>query len=395
MSTANTYDAVILGGGAAGLMCGLSAAARGRRVAVVEHNTNPGEKIRISGGGRCNFTNIGASPANYLSNNPNFCRSALARYTPRDFIAKVEQHGIAYHEKKLGQLFCDGSSAQITEMLVRELLDGDGDLLCACAVRDVAKVDDGFDVQTADGVLHAARLVVATGGLSIPQIGATPIAYQIAEQFGVPIIPPRPALVPLTWRAEDAARFGDLSGVSFHCVAKASGPAFEESALFTHRGMSGPAILQASSYWHAGDPLHIDMDPANAVLPMLLDAKQQGKKAEIRTLLAAQFSQRLAQRLCEVYGWNGPVNTTSDRTLRAISETLRHWRVQPAGTAGYQKAEVTAGGIDTRALDPKTFEVKAVPGLHFIGECVDVTGWLGGYNFQWAWASGHAAGTAL
>ena len=395
MSTANTYDAVILGGGAAGLMCGLSAAARGRRVAVVEHNTNPGEKIRISGGGRCNFTNIGASPANYLSNNPNFCRSALARYTPRDFIAKVEQHGIAYHEKKLGQLFCDGSSAQITEMLVRELLDGDGDLLCACAVRDVAKVDDGFDVQTADGVLHAARLVVATGGLSIPQIGATPIAYQIAEQFGVPIISPRPALVPLTWRAEDAARFGDLSGVSFHCVAKASGPAFEESALFTHRGMSGPAILQASSYWHADAPLHIDMDPANAVLPMLLDAKQQGKKAEIRTLLAAQFSQRLAQRLCEVYGWHGPVNTTSDRTLRAISETLRHWRVQPAGTAGYQKAEVTAGGIDTRALDPKTFEVKAVPGLHFIGECVDVTGWLGGYNFQWAWASGHAAGTAL
>jgi predicted Rossmann fold flavoprotein len=395
VSTANTYDAVVLGGGAAGLMCGLTAAAQGRRVAVVEHNKVPGEKIRISGGGRCNFTNIGASAANYLSNNPNFCRSALARYTPRDFIAKVERHGIAYHEKKLGQLFCDGSSAQIIEMLLRELLDGEGDLLCGCGVDRVSKVDDGFTIETTDGLLHATRLVIATGGLSIPQIGATPFAYRLAEQFAVPIIPPRPALVPFTWRDEDARKFGDLSGVSFHCVAKANGPAFEESALFTHRGLSGPAVLQVSSYWQADETVHIDMDPTNVVLPMLLDAKKHGKKAELRTLLSVHLTQRLAQRLCDVYGWHGPVNTTSDRTLRAISETLRHWRVQPAGTAGYQKAEVTAGGIDTRALDPKTFEVKSAPGLHFIGECVDVTGWLGGYNFQWAWASGHAAGTSL
>lgn len=390
------WDAVVVGGGAAGLMCTLSAAQRGRRVILLEHNASVGEKIRISGGGRCNFTNIGATPANYLSENPRFCTSALARYTPRDFIALVEKHGIAYHEKKLGQLFCDDSSAQIIAMLVDELRAAGGVLRTECAVGAVTRHGDLFHVDTPGETLHARALVVATGGLSIAQLGATPWAYQLANQFQVPVIAPRPALVPLTWGSEDARYFHDLSGVAFECNAQAErGPVFRERALITHRGLSGPAILQVSSYWRPGEPIHLDLDPDNRVLAMLEDAKRAGRKAELRTVLALTLTQRLAARLCDLHGWNGTVNTTKDATLRDIAHALRHWQVLPGGSEGYRKAEVTAGGIDTRALDPKTLQVKAVPGLHFIGECVDVTGWLGGYNFQWAWASARAAAQVL
>jgi predicted Rossmann fold flavoprotein len=392
-----TWDAAVLGAGAAGLMCGIAAAARGKRVVVLEHSAVVGEKIRISGGGRCNFTNLGATPARYVSQNPRFAYSALARYTPKDFIALVEKHHIAYHEKKLGQLFCDGPSQQIIDMLLAELAAVGGEARTSHRVNDITQDGDGFTVYTSKGDLRARAVVVACGGLSIPKIGATPLAYEIAERFGVPIVPPRPALVPIVWNDVDAFHYEGLAGVSFECAARGDdGPLFREQALFTHHGLSGPAILQASSYLsEEGGALHIDMDPDNRVLPLLEDAKKQGRKAELRTVLAQHFVQRLAQRLCDVHAWHGPINTTKDATLRAIAHTLRHWHVRPAATEGYRKAEVTAGGIDTRALDPKTLQVKAVPGLYFIGECVDVTGWLGGYNFQWAWASGHACGTGL
>ena len=396
------WDAIILGGGAAGLMAALRAAQRGRRVLLLEHNARAGEKIRISGGGRCNFTNLGATPANYVSSNPRFCSSALARYTPKDFIALVEQHGIAYHEKTLGQLFCDDSSEQIIYLLVGELLAAGGEIRTGIAVDSVERGGEGFTVYTSTrtqsptyGEETASAVVVATGGLSIPKLGATPIAYEIAEHFGLPIIPPRPALVPLTWGVQDAAQYADLSGLSFDCTAKADGPVFREQALITHRGLSGPAILQASSFWREGEAISLDLDPENRLGRLLEDAKRQGRKAEIRTVVSQVLPQRFAQRLCELHGWNGPINTTKDATLRDIAQRLRRWTITPDGSEGYKKAEVTAGGIDTRALDPKTMQARNVPGLYFIGECVDVTGWLGGYNFQWAWASGHAVGEAI
>ena len=390
-----SWDVVVLGGGAAGLMAALRAAQRGRSVLVLEHNARVGEKIRISGGGRCNFTNLGASPANYVSSNPRFCSSALARFTPRDFVALVERHGIAYHEKTLGQLFCDGSSQQIIDLLLAELNTAGGTVRTECAVYRVEQVPEGFLVDAGFGAVQARALVVATGGLSIPKLGATPLAYDVATQFEIPVVPPHPALVPLTWNADDARVFGDLSGVSFDCTAQADGPVFREQALITHRGLSGPAILQASSFWREGQPVTLDLDPENQLLRLLEESKRAGRKAELRTLIAQVLPQRLAQRLCELHAWHGPVNTTKDAKLREIAARLRAWQVVPGGTEGYRKAEVTAGGIDTRALEPKTMQARNTPGLYFIGECVDVTGWLGGYNFQWAWASGHAVGEAL
>jgi len=386
------YDVVVLGAGAAGMMCAATAGQRGRRVLLVDHYPKLGEKIRISGGGRCNFTNVSAGPSNYLSENPDFCRSALARYTPRHFIDLVERHGIAYHEKKLGQLFCDGSAVQIIRMLEAECQAGSVEWWLPCAVEAIARDAEGFTITMARGVAHAATLVVATGGLTVPKIGATPFAYRIAEQFGLAVVPPRPALVPLAFAPEALARYGDLAGVSIDAEIAFDGARFRENLLFTHRGLSGPAILQISSYWDGRSPLAIDLLP-DLDAGAWLRGRRDGQ-ARLDTLLAEHLPRRFAQQWCAAHGYARPLAEFDDAMLTGIARRLHAWSVVPSGTLGYAKAEVTAGGVDTRGLSSKTMAATAVPGLHFIGEAVDVTGWLGGYNFQWAWASGHAAGTA-
>jgi predicted Rossmann fold flavoprotein len=390
-----SLDVVVLGGGAAGLMAARVAAQRGRKTLLIEHNAVVGEKIRISGGGRCNFTNTGASPANYLSSNPRFCTSALARYTPADFIALVERHGIAYHEKKLGQLFCDGSAQAIIQMLLDEVTGAGGVVHVGERVGTVVREEEGFTVSTSRATYHTRNVIVATGGLSIPKLGATGLGYYLAQQFEVPVIPPRPALVPLTWQMENFGQFADLSGLSCDCVATFGKTRFRENCLFTHRGLSGPAVLQISSYWDGAQSITFDLAPERNLGEWLRSEKRAGNRSELKTLLTQLFPSRLAERWCTLLRAQGPVNQMKDATLDAVARGLHHWTVQPGGTEGYKKAEVTAGGVDTRALDPKTMAVKTMPGLHFIGEVVDVTGWLGGYNFQWAWASGHAAGTAV
>jgi hypothetical protein len=387
-------DVIVVGAGAAGLMCAITAGRRGRRVVLLEGNRSVGEKIRISGGGRCNFTNIHARPENFVSNNPRFCTSALARYTPEDFIALVERHRIPYHEKKLGQLFCDTTSREIIDMLVHECRDAGVETVLNCNVADVSH-GEAFVVVTNTGAYTAPALVVATGGLSIPKLGTTDFGYRTAQQFGIAVNPPEPALVPLLFDPKDMRRFDGLAGVSFDANVRCNGVTFRENVLFTHRGLSGPAILQISSYWRPGDPIVIDMSPSVALPQHMLDEKRRGRRAEIGTILSECLPKRLAQRWIDLYGWRGFITDQKDSDLAAIAEQLHGWRLIPAGTEGFKKAEVTRGGVDTSELSPKTMECKNVPGLYFIGEVVDVTGWLGGYNFQWAWSSGHAAGTAL
>lgn len=382
-------DVLVIGAGAAGLMCAIEAGRRGRRVLVLEHNERVGKKILISGGGRCNFTNLGAGPANYLSSQPDFCKSALARYRPSDFLSKVEAHGIAYHEKKLGQQFCDESSRRIVDMLLAECAEAGVEIRLNCRVLEVQK-SGRFSLATSQGALEADSLVVATGGLSFPKLGATDFGYRLARQFGLAITETRPGLVPLTFHGEDLARFEPLSGVSVPVVARNQGKAFEENLLFTHRGMSGPAILQISSYWREGETVHFDLLPGEDARAWL-DGARRGR-ADLATLLARHWPRRFAEAW--VAG-NAPSKPLPHWKAAEIEETARRlsaWPVRFAGTEGYPKAEVTLGGVDTRELSSKTMESRRVPGLYFIGEVVDVTGWLGGYNFQWAWASGHAAG---
>ena len=389
---AEAFDAIVLGAGAAGLMCAARAGQRGRRVLVLERASAPGKKILISGGGRCNFTNIGAGPANYLSANPHFAKSALARYTAQDFLELVESHGIAWHEKTLGQLFCDGSAKQIVAMLLDECAKDDVEIHCGEEVVSVEQ-DDGFTVTTQSGTCRAPSLVIATGGPSIPKMGATGYAYELARQFGLKIVEPRPALVPLTLGGEEVL-FRDISGVSAPVVTSAGKARFAEAALFTHRGLSGPAILQASSYWRPGEPLFIDFLPEESG-DFLLQAKRETPRATLRGWLRDRLPARLADILADRLGLEVEFGNAPDKALRAAAERLKRWTFQPNGTEGYAKAEVTVGGIATAELSSKTMAAKRVPGLYAIGEAVDVTGWLGGYNFQWAWASGVAAGEAL
>ena len=386
------YDAIVLGAGAAGLMCAARAGQRGLRVAVLEKAEKPGKKILISGGGRCNFTNIHAGPANFLSSNPHFAKSALARYTPQDFLELVERHEIAWHEKTLGQLFCDGSAKQIVQMLLDECPDS-VDVICGADVTKVAHDDDRFEVLTTGQGYSAPALVVATGGPSIPKMGATGFAYDLARQFGLKVVEPRPALVPLTLGGDDVL-FRELSGVSAPVRARAGKVEFAEAALFTHKGLSGPAILQVSSYWRHGDEIGITFLPQTNE-DWLVELKRDRPRARINSVLREHLPDRLADALADRLGIDRELGNVPDKALRRAAASLADWRFSPNGTEGFAKAEVTIGGISTEELSSRTMESNKVTGLYAIGEAVDVTGWLGGYNFQWAWASGVAAGEAL
>ena len=388
----NSYDVIILGAGAAGLMCAGIAGKRGRRVLLLEQARQPGEKIRISGGGRCNFTNLYTTPANFLSDNPRFCNSALSSYTQRDFIALVEAYGIAWHEKTRGQLFCDGSSRQIIDMLLAECRKVDAQLRCGVRISAISKQESSFVVTTDRGEFRSSSLVVATGGPSIPKMGSSGFGYKLAEQFGLKIVPPRAALVPLTFDAALLARFKDMSGVSVDAVVSCGKTRFDEALLFTHRGLSGPAILQISSYWRQGQDIVIDMAPQTDVLAALKQLRSDHPRQEIATVLADFLPKRLAQTVAEAVAGPQRIADFSDKLLTEAATAVKQWRVRPNGTEGYRTAEVTLGGVDTSELSSKTFEARSVPGLYFIGEVVDVTGHLGGFNFQWAWSSGHAAG---
>jgi predicted Rossmann fold flavoprotein len=390
---AASYDAIVLGAGAAGLMCAAVAGQRGRRVLLLEGAGEPGKKILISGGGRCNFTNIHTAPDRYISRNPHFAKSALSRYAPGDFIALVDRYGIAWHEKTLGQLFCDGSAKQIVAMLLEECRKGGVELSCEASITEVAGVAGGFRVTGSAGTAYTPALVIATGGPSIPKMGATGFAYDLARQFGLKVVVPRPALVPLTLSGEDLL-FRDLSGVATPVVARCGAAAFREAALFTHRGLSGPAILQVSSYWRRGDEVGIDFLPDRPD-GWLVEAKRQRPRASLKAILGEALPDRLALTLAQKLGYEGELGGLKDVQAAALEARLADWRFTPNGSEGLAKAEVTVGGIDTAELSSKTMEAKRVPGLYAIGEAVDVTGWLGGYNFQWAWASGWAAAQAL
>jgi predicted Rossmann fold flavoprotein len=389
-------DVVIIGAGAAGMMCAAIAAQRGRKVLVLESAAKPGEKIRISGGGRCNFTNRGATPAQFLSDNPHFCISALSRFTPADFTALVDRYGIAWHEKTLGQLFCDGSAVQIIDMLLTEMTRAGAGLRLGVSVAQVEKTADGFALRLSSGEqVTCASLVVATGGKSIPKMGATDFGYRLATQFGLRLVETRPGLVPLTFDPQMLALLSALAGVALPARVTCGKTAFDEALLFTHRGLSGPAILQISSYWREGQAIAIDLLPGADATALLRAARQENGKQAAHTVLSGPLPKRLAKAIADQPGWQGPLGGLSDEKLRTLAGELNAWRVVPAGTEGYRTAEVTLGGIDTRDLDSRTLQAKAVPGLHFIGEVIDVTGWLGGYNFQWAWASGWCAGQAV
>ena len=390
--TLNSHDVLILGAGAAGLMCAAVTGRRGHRVLVLEQARHPAEKIRISGGGRCNFTNLHTGPANFLSNNPQFCRSALSGYSQRDFIALVENYGIAYHEKTRGQLFCDGSSRQIVDMLLEECRKAHAQLRLGVRISGLSSNESGFVVVTDQGEFRARSLVVATGGPSIPKMGSSGFGYKIAEQFGLKIVPPRAALVPLTFDAALLARFGDLAGVSVDAVVSCGKTRFDEALLFTHRGLSGPAILQISSYWREGHDIIIDMAPEVDILARLKNMRADHPRQEMATALAGFVPKRLARAIADVIAGPERIADFSDARLADAAAAVRQWRVRPNGTEGYRTAEVTLGGVDTSELSSKTFESRSVPGLYFIGEVVDVTGHLGGFNFQWAWSSGYAAG---
>jgi len=399
------FDVAVLGAGAAGMMCAAVAGQHGLRVVLVDHAERLAEKIRISGGGRCNFTNIGAGPANFLSDNPHFCRSALAGYTPQDFLALMKRHHIAWHEKHRGQLFCDDSSESIIEMLRAECDAGRVQWRMGCSVSEIGHGEQGFELRTSQGAIRAAKLVVATGGMAIPQLGATDFGLKIARQFGLKVVEPRPALVPLTFDAEHWRSLSELSGVALEVnlqtgQGKARGE-FLEDLLFTHRGLSGPAILQISSYWQPGEPIVIDLAPGRDLAEELL-ASKSGNRQQLHTVLAGLWPKRLADRWLHLAEQGGKPGLAAlrladapDKTLRGLAQDIHQWTLVPSGTAGYKKAEVMRGGVDTRGLDQKSMQAKTTAGLYFIGEAVDVTGWLGGYNFQWAWASGVACGKAL
>lgn len=388
------FDVVIVGAGAAGLMCALTAGQRGKRVLLLDHADKVGSKILISGGGRCNFTNLHSAPDRFLSGNVNFCKSALSRYTQADFIALVERHRIAYHEKTLGQLFCDGSARAIVAMLLAECALGGVDVRIGHTVTDLSRTDN-FRLTTSHGCFTAPTLVLATGGLSIPKMGATGFAYEVARRFGLGITDPIPGLVPLTATPEILGLGQLLAGVSVEALASCAGHSFRESILFTHRGLSGPAILQISSYWRRGDTISLDLAPTHDAAAFLLDRKRHRPKAEAKTVLAEILPARLAHALAAACLPSGPMVNIPDRTLTTFAARLKRWDVQPTGSEGWPKAEVTVGGIDTQELSSKTMEARNVPGLYAIGEAVDVTGWLGGYNFQWAWSSGWCAGQSL
>jgi len=389
-------DVLVLGAGAAGLFCAFTAARRGRRVRVLERANKVGKKILMSGGGRCNFTNTGTSPANYLSANPHFCKSALARYTPWHFIELVERHGIAYHEKELGQLFCDVSSKLIVKMLLDECAAAGVEVRTHCAIEQVAQADDGrFLLRTTQGGMAAPALVVASGGLSIPSMGASGFGYRLARQFGHAVRPTRAGLVPLTLTGLHAERLQDLAGVSLPVEARCNGAAFRNAMLLTHRGASGPAILQISSYWQPGEDLRLDLLPGLDIEAQLRAWQATRRDAELKTLLGEVLPRRFAQRLCEHWIASKPMRQYTATELREAAALLADWPLVASGTEGYRTAEVTLGGVDTDGLSSTTMQSRLVPGLYFVGEVVDVTGWLGGYNFQWAWASGHAAGQAI
>jgi len=388
-------DVIVIGGGAAGLMCALTAGQRGRRVRLIEHANRCGKKILMSGGGRCNFTNTGTTHENFLSANRHFCKSALARYKPADFISMVDRHRIGYHEKELGQLFCDESSKLIVKMLLDECAVAEVQINTSCAVERVQHSEGGFRVHTALGVIAAPALVVACGGLSIPSMGASGFGYELARQFGHNVLPTRAGLVPLTLSGKHQERLQDLSGVALPVTASCNGTGFNNFMLITHRGVSGPAILQISSYWQPGDELHLDLLPQGDAYTLLQAQQAERPAAELRTVLGDLLPKRLAQRLCEVWIGSRPMRQYNEPELRDLATQLQRWPLVASGTEGYRTAEVTLGGVDTDELSSTTMQSKRVPGLYFIGEVVDVTGWLGGYNFQWAWASGHAAGVAL
>ncbi len=388
------YDCIIIGAGAAGLMAALTAGQRGRKMLLLDHAEKVGKKILISGGGRCNFTNLGCAPENFLSANPHFARSALARYTPADFLAMVERYGIAWHEKTLGQLFCDGSARQIVQMLLDECAAGSVDIRLNCRIGDVSRAD-AFRVETSDGSFTAPALVLATGGLSIPKMGATGLAHDLALRFGLKLRDVRPGLVPLTFHGETGEMMRGLSGVALPCTAATGRTRFAEAMLFTHRGLSGPAILQVSSYWREGGSITLDLAPGMDVVEALLAAKRARPKAQPSTVLGEFLPARLASELATRHLPARPMAEIGDKALKQLGSLLQGWSLQPDGSEGHAKAEVTAGGIDTDGLSSRTMAAKSVPGLHVIGEAVDVTGWLGGYNFQWAWASGRAAGESV
>ena len=385
-------DVLIIGGGAAGLMCALTAARRGRRVLVVEHVNRCGKKILMSGGGRCNFTNTGTTPANFLSANPHFCKSALARYTPADFIALVDRHGIAWHEKELGQLFCDDSSKQIVNMLLDECAEAGVRIETSCSVERIEAIAGGFRVRTTLETFEASALVVASGGLSIPSMGASGFGHEIAKQFGHRVLPLRAGLVPLTLSGKHQEHYADLAGVALPVSARCGKARFDNAMLITHRGLSGPSILQISSYWEPGKELLIDLAPERDAGQFLIEQQGAHPAAELKTIVSELLPKRLAHRLCEVFFNNRPMRQIPIGELRGIGAQLQSWPIIASGTEGYRTAEVTLGGVDTEELSSSTMQSKKVPGLYFIGEVVDVTGHLGGYNFQWAWASGHAAG---
>ncbi|MDB5368078.1 MAG: aminoacetone oxidase family FAD-binding enzyme [Rhodospirillales bacterium] len=391
-----SFDVIVVGAGAAGMMCAAEAGKRGRSVLLLEHAAAPGEKIRISGGGRCNFTNLHAGPQNFISDNPHFCRSALSRYTQRDFIALVERYGIAHHEKTLGQLFCDGSARQIIDMLLTEMRAADVELRLATGVTDLRKVAGGFELSLSRGDdVRCASLVIATGGKSIPKMGATGFGYEVAQRFDVPVTETRAALVPLTFDPATLEKLLPLAGVAVDATVRNGKVQFKEAMLFTHRGLSGPAILQISSYWREGGEIEIALAPGLDMFEMLRTARSENGRQALPTALATILPKRLAQRIAEDEGATGNLADAPDQLLRRVDAAVNRWRVKPQGSEGYRTAEVTLGGVDTHALDSRTMAAKSVPGLYFIGEVVDVTGWLGGYNFQWAWSSGWCAGQVV
>jgi predicted Rossmann fold flavoprotein len=397
MHATEQFQVIVIGAGAAGLMCALTAGQRGRRVLLVEHADQVGKKILISGGGRCNFTNLSVDAENFLSGNPHFCKSALSRYGPQDFIALVDKHAIPYHEKKLGQLFCDGKSTAIVNLLLEECRTGGVKIQTRCRVEKIEhKMDVGgkrtFTLQTNLGSYEAESLVIATGGLSIPKMGATDFGYGIAKQFGLKVRPCRPGLVSLTLEPKDLKEIEGLSGSSAEAVVSCRDQSFRDAILFTHTGLSGPAILQISNYWEPGDAVTINLLPECDLAEVIKQWQQERPKAELKTLIGERLTKRLAEQWLELVSENKPVAQYNHKEIAAISARFHHWRVVPSGTSGYRVAEVTKGGVDTDELSSKTFEAHQVKGLYFIGEVVDVTGWLGGYNFQWAWASGQCAG---
>ncbi len=392
---ADKADVIVLGAGAAGMFCAAEAARRGRSVLILDHARAPGEKIRISGGGRCNFTNIHAGPHAFLSRNPRFCVSALRRFSAADFVARVDRRGIPWHEKTLGQLFCDRSSRDVIDMLTDDLRETGARLRLGVRVTDARREAQGFALDTSEGTLRCARLVVATGGKSIPKMGATGFGLEIARRFGLALTETRPALVPLTFDAATLAPLKPLAGIAAQAEVRHGGTRFREALLFTHRGLSGPAILQISSYWREGDEIALSLAPDVDLFAELRAARAAGGRQAARTALAAHLPRRLAQHVAQAQGASGNLADLTDKRLRALADAVSDWRVKPVGSEGWRTAEVMLGGVDTAELDSKTMEARRVPGLHFIGEVVDVTGWLGGYNFQWAWSSGHAAGQAV